>query len=115
MIRKSLKKLRKQHNETQTKMAERIGVTQRTIANWESGSRNPDLEMLTKISKIYDVTTDYILGLTDDPQREQPATIAARPTAGMAPISEERLQEIIDEAVAAIRAEAAKNDKKPKE
>ncbi|NLG57633.1 MAG: hypothetical protein GX540_04405 [Clostridiales bacterium] len=41
--------------------------------------------------------------------------IAARPTAGMAPISEERLQEIIDEAVAAIRAEAAKNDKKPKE
>lgn len=107
MIGNSLRILRKQHNETQTQMAERLGVTQRTIANWEAGSRNPDLEMLKKISTIYEVTTDYLLGLTDNPQgHEQPATIAARPTTGMAPISQERLDEIIAEAVKKIREEA---------
>ena len=106
MIGKSLKELRKQHSETQTEMAERLGVTQRTIANWEAGDRNPDLEMLAKISSEYDVTTDYLLGLTDDPQFEQPATIAARPTAGMQPISEERLNEIIATAVKEIRKAA---------
>lgn len=113
MIGKSLKELRKQHSETQTEMAERLGVTQRTIANWEAGDRNPDLEMLAKISSKYEVTTDYLLGLTDDPQFEQPATIAARPAAGMPPISEARLNEIIAQAVKAIRAEAAKTEKKP--
>lgn len=106
-----MKELRKQHGETQTDMAERLGVTQRTIANWEAGDRNPDLEMLAKISSVYSVTTDYLLNLTDDPQFEKPATIAARPTAGMEPISQDRLDEIIAEAVKAIRAEAAKKIK----
>lgn len=38
-----------------------------TYANYEYGSREPDLELLKKISEIYNVSTDYLLGRTEDP------------------------------------------------
>ena len=114
MFLKNLKALRKANNETQLEMAERLEVTQRTIANWEAGDRNPDFQMLARIAKTYGVTTDYLLGLTDDPQFEQPATIAARPTEGMPPISQERLDEIIAEAVHEIRKAAGYDQPQPK-
>jgi len=111
MLPNRLKELRKQQEMTQVQLADLLGVSARTIYMWEAGERKPDIETLVKLARQFSVTTDYLLGLTDDPQFEQPATIAARPTAGMEPISQERLDEIIAEAVKAIRAEAAKKTK----
>ncbi len=42
-----------------------LSVDQRTISNWETGIREPDYEMLVKIAKLFDVTTDYLLGVED--------------------------------------------------
>ena len=50
---------------TQNELAERLGVSQQTISKYENGSREPDLENLIRMSKIFHVTTDYLLGLTD--------------------------------------------------
>lgn len=108
-----LKERRKILKKTQNDMAQELGVSARTIYMWESGERKPDIETLASLARYLGVTTDYLLGLTDDPQFEQPETVAARPTAGMPPISEERLNEIIAEAVRLIREEA-KRPKKEK-
>ena len=108
-----LKELRERKNVTQQDVADALDIDRSLYARYEYGTRTPPLDNLIKMAKYYEVTTDYMLGLTDDPQFEQPLTIAARPTAGMPPISEERLNEIIAQAVKAIRAEAAKNEKKP--
>lgn len=98
---------------TQAEMAREFGVSARTIYMWESGERKPDITTLVQIAKYMEVTTDYLLGLTDDPQGAMyippPDTVAARPTPGMEPISQERLDEIIAHAVELIKLEAAKN------
>ena len=109
----NLKNARKDAGLTQQQAADSLGIERPSYARYETGDRQPDIDMLIMISKLFNVTTDYLLGLTNDPQFEQPATIAARPTAGMPPISDDRLNEIIAQAVKAIRAEAAKQEKSP--
>ena len=44
-------------------VADRIGVTRGTISDYESGRRQPSLEILAEIAKCYQVTTDYLLGI----------------------------------------------------
>jgi|LSQX01.2.fsa_nt_gb transcriptional regulator with XRE-family HTH domain len=110
---KNLKSIRKARNLTQQEVADAISVERVTYARYENGSRTPPVDNVIRLARFFNVTTDYLLGLSDDPQGyEQPATIAARPTNGMDPISPERLDEIIAQAVAQIRQEAAKHGKK---
>lgn len=59
-----LKDCRKRLELTQQEVAEKLGVTSASISSWESGARRPDFEMLTSISKLYDVSFDYLLGKT---------------------------------------------------
>lgn len=65
-----IKKLRKNSKETQQVMADKLNVSQRTIANWEAGERLPSYDVLVKIADMYMVSTDYLLGRTDDPMYE---------------------------------------------
>lgn len=60
-----LKELRKEQKLLQKQVATDLGVTQVCIAKWETGNREPSLDMLIKISKYFGVTTDYLLGLED--------------------------------------------------
>lgn len=60
-----LKELRHERNLKQSALAKMLSVDQRTISNWETGIREPDYEMLVKIAKLFDVTTDYLLGVED--------------------------------------------------
>lgn len=59
-----LKDCRKRLELTQQEVAEKLGVTSASISSWESGARRPDFEMLNSISKLYDVSFDYLLGKT---------------------------------------------------
>ena len=68
MFVERIKYIRKQHKETQQEMADRIGVSQRSVASWENGTRMPSYDVLISIANVYSVTTDYLLGRTDDPQ-----------------------------------------------
>ena len=58
---KTLKSLRLEKQISQRKLGEDLGVVNQTISFWESGSREPDLDMLLKISKYFDVSVDYLI------------------------------------------------------
>lgn len=59
--------LREEHEWTKTYVAKQLGLKNLgTYANWEYGTREPDNEMLTKIAQLYNVSTDYLLGLSED-------------------------------------------------
>lgn len=57
-----LKELRNQKSMSQQKLATILGVSRSTIAMWETNSSSPDNEMLIKISEIFNVSVDYLLG-----------------------------------------------------
>ncbi len=52
---------------SQAKTAVYFGIAQQTYAGWESNKRKPDIIELRSIAIHYAVSTDYLLGLTDDP------------------------------------------------
>ncbi|MBQ4557817.1 MAG: helix-turn-helix transcriptional regulator [Clostridia bacterium] len=60
-----LKELRKEKNLSRQELADLILVNTRTICYWELGQRECNLDQLIKLSKIFCVTTDYLLGLED--------------------------------------------------
>lgn len=62
---KNLKELRAEVNLTQAALAEKMGVSQRAVSNWELGARQPDYDMLIKIAKYFEVSVDYLLGVDD--------------------------------------------------
>lgn len=51
------------NNMSQTELAEKVNVSRGTINCICSGSRKPSIELLTRISKELNVSTDYLLGL----------------------------------------------------
>ena len=64
-IGKIIKELRKDSNLSQTGLANIIGTTQDTISLWELGKSLPDINMLIKLAKYFNVSTDYLLGLEE--------------------------------------------------
>ena len=64
-MKERLKLLRKQKGVSQKVVAEAIGVTLSAYSNYEQGIREPSYDILIKLAKFYDVTTDYLLGLED--------------------------------------------------
>ena len=66
MFDERLRLLRKKHGYTQVSLAETIGVSKGTVAMWETGKRTPDFETLIRLSDLFDVRTDYILGKSND-------------------------------------------------
>ena len=57
-----LKTARKRKGITQVELAKLCHVSQGTIANWEAGTRTPDMETISMIATILNVTTDYLAG-----------------------------------------------------
>ncbi len=62
---KKLKELRKAQNLSQKQVADKIGVTLSAYSNYEQGIREPSYDILKKLCKLFDVTSDYLLGLED--------------------------------------------------
>ncbi len=56
-----LKTLRKEKNLTQEQLAERLGVSNRTVSRWETGNNMPDISLLTEISEFYDVSIPELI------------------------------------------------------
>lgn len=65
MISQVLKKLRNSNNLTQQEMADQLGISRSTLAGYESENKQPSYETLIQIAKKFDVSTDYLLGVTD--------------------------------------------------
>ena len=62
-----IKELREDNDLTQHQIADKIGITQRKYSYIETGTQQLTDEILVKLAKVYNVTTDYILRLTDKP------------------------------------------------
>lgn len=71
MFDERLKSLRKKCGYTQVSLAETLGVSKGTVAMWETGKRTPDFETLIRLSDLFDVRTDYILGKSNDSSSAQ--------------------------------------------
>lgn len=57
--------LRKEKGLTQAEVAEGIGVSRQSITLYESGYRLPDVEVLSNIARFFEVSSDYLIGLSD--------------------------------------------------
>ncbi len=62
-----LKEVRKKAKMSQQSLATMLGVTQATLSGWENEKYEIDNKSLMKCSKIFDVPTDYLLGITETP------------------------------------------------
>ena len=63
-----LRELRKSRNMSQTELADALGTSQSTIADYERGKVFPTVPVIIRIAKFLNVSADYLLGLTDNPQ-----------------------------------------------
>ncbi|MBU8768277.1 helix-turn-helix domain-containing protein [Cytobacillus oceanisediminis] len=59
---KRLKAERERRNWSQIFVAQKIGITNTVLSNYERDYRDPDTETLKKLADLYDVETDYLLG-----------------------------------------------------
>lgn len=64
MIGKQIKELRKSKHITQTELSEHLNVGQSTLANFENEKRIIPVDIIIKLADYFDVTTDYLLGLS---------------------------------------------------
>ena len=68
MLGARIKELRKEFGLSQVDLASRLEVTKQTISNWENGNIQPSVDMLVGLANVFNVTTDYLLGLDDVPR-----------------------------------------------
>ena len=51
---------------TQKELADYLNVTDKAVSRWEIGTGNPEIELIPKIAKLFNVTTDYLLGNSNE-------------------------------------------------
>lgn len=68
---KRLKELRESKGYLQKFVADKIGVKSNTLSGYENGTRSPDPDMIVRLAQLYNVTTDYLLGKSDDPNKTE--------------------------------------------
>ena len=66
MIGERLAEIRKDHGEKQGELAEALCVSLSAVRSWEQGKSTPSYETLAAICRRYQVSADYLLGLSDD-------------------------------------------------
>ena len=69
-VGEKIKFLRKQKNLTQGELAKELGVSKSTVAMYEIGRNFPNVEMLHKLCRTLNTTGDYLIGLTDEPNKK---------------------------------------------
>ena len=66
MIGERLKEIRKDAKDRQSDLAEKLNVSVQTIKSWEGEKSSPGHDFLVQICRLYNVSADYLLGLSDD-------------------------------------------------
>ena len=64
-----IRDLREDHDLTQRAVADRLGMRQPQYFRYEQGYRDVPTDILIRLAEMYEVSVDYLLGLTDNPQR----------------------------------------------
>ena len=66
-----LKEIRKSKGISQIKLAMYLNTSQNTISRYETGEREPGINELIKIADYFNVSVDYLLGRTDNPNMQK--------------------------------------------
>ena len=61
-----INELRLEKGFTQKELAQKLNTTNSAVCDWEKGRTQPDLQTLASIATLFDVSADYLLGLSDD-------------------------------------------------
>ena len=61
-----IRDLREDRDLRQVDVSEAIGIDQRTLSNYETGKTNPDSFAIIKLADFFGVSTDYLLGRTNN-------------------------------------------------
>lgn len=69
MYLRRLRDLREDHDLSQEQIAELLGIQQTVYSRYERGAQTIPLQHLVTLAKYYTVSTDYMLGLTDNPRK----------------------------------------------
>lgn len=67
ILAKRLRKCRDEAGLTQIKVAIYCDITEKAYQNYELGVHEPKVSILARIARLYQVSIDYLVGLTDDP------------------------------------------------
>ncbi len=65
----NIKNLRLQYGYTQKFVADNLNVKQNTYSQYETGAREISIDILIALANLYNTSTDYILGLTEEEER----------------------------------------------
>ena len=68
-LSESLRRFRKEYNVTQRQAAQAGNVTERNYQRYEQGSMIPTVTVIMGLADKYEVSTDYLLGRSDNPAR----------------------------------------------
>ena len=71
MIYRRIRDLREDSDLTQKDLARALNCSQQVYSNYELGQRDIPTDILIKLSAFYDVSTDYILGISDNPKKQR--------------------------------------------
>lgn len=85
-----LKELRTEKNLSQEEIAKEIGTSQTNIGRWEKGLNEPSSGFVIKLANFFEVSTDYLLGRSDDFGNVTVTT--ASPSAALTPDEQEILE-----------------------
>lgn len=67
-----IRELRKKNKLTMKELGKQVGVVEGTISQYETGKRQPDIEMLSKLANYFGVTIDYLVGGAESENAEAP-------------------------------------------
>ncbi len=74
---KTITEYRKKLNMTQKDLGERLNVSAQAVSKWENGQAEPDASTLKKLSEIFEISTDELLGITPPADETTDETAAA--------------------------------------
>ena len=71
ILSQRLRECRKRGNYTQREVSIYCDLTEKVYQNYELGTHEPKLSIIMRIAEFYNVSIDYLVGLTDDPSPKQ--------------------------------------------
>ena len=86
--------LRKERGLTQEALGEQLGVSRQAVSKWESDTATPDIEKLIGLSKAFDVTIGFLLGVEETTCEAQAAESASGEKRSEAEVLEHYLNEL---------------------
>lgn len=79
-VSKRIIELRESNDETQQELADAIGITRQSLSRYELATRTINVDVLGKLAQHFNVTTDYLMGLSDVKTTEHDMKIACKVT-----------------------------------